>query len=252
MRYFIYLSYLGKAYSGWQWQKNAVSIQQIVEDSLSKLFSSPVSIYGSSRTDKGVHAQQQVAHFDLNHSPGIPLPHCIYKLNRMLPKDISVATIRPVIDKAHARFDACYRIYTYSIIRKKNPFYTDTAVWIHSLPPLDLLNQIAACFCIKADFEYFSKVNKQVDTFVCTIQEATWSQLGDNILFRIKANRFLRGMVRTIVGAILKVAMQKMDLLALQQCIREKPVVRPILTLAPAHGLTLVEVGYPKKLFLTP
>ena len=252
MRYFIYISYLGKAYSGWQCQKNAVSIQQIVEDSLSKLLSSPISIYGSSRTDKGVHAQQQVAHFDLNHSPGIALPHCIYKLNSILPKDISVAAIRPVIDEAHARFDACYRVYSYTIIRKKHPFYTDTAVWIYNLPPLDLLNQIAAFFCIKADFEYFSKVNKQVDTFVCDIQEAAWSQIGDKILFRIKANRFLRGMVRTIVGAILKVAMQKMALLDLQQWIKEKPVVRPILTLAPAHGLSLVEVGYPEKLFLTP
>jgi tRNA pseudouridine38-40 synthase len=248
MRYFIYLSYIGKAYSGWQIQNNALSVQQVVQEVLSKVLSTEIFILGSSRTDKGVHAKQQVAHFDAEEA--IDLSNLTYRCNMVLPADISVSAIRPVIDGAHARFDALYRVYEYMIIAHKDPFYRHTAAWMRHLPPLELLNQAASLFYTKANFEFFSKVTNQIKSFVCDIQEVAWLHVDDKIVFRIKADRFLRGMVRTVVGFILKVGMGKMSLAALQQLILVKPIARPVLTLAPSHGLSLVEVGYPKRLFL--
>lgn len=248
MRYFIYISYFGKTYSGWQVQKNAVSVQQVVEAALGKLLSTTMAVSGSSRTDKGVHAAQQVAHFDL--ITRVDLVDLIYRLNRILPSDISITAIRPVVDGAHARFDACYRRYTYTITMQKDPLYKGHAIWLYRIPPLALLNQIAALFCIQSDFEFFSKKTNTAKTFVCNIQEAFWVQMDQKIVFHIKADRFLRGMVRAIVGTILKVASGKMDLATLKQLVRQKPKVRPMLTLMPPHGLTLVEIGYPETLFI--
>ena len=248
MRYFIYIAYLGKAYSGWQVQRNGLAVQQVVEEALGKVLSTKMAISGSSRTDKGVHAMQQVAHFDF--ITPIDLADVTYRLNRVLPADISITAIQPVIDGAHARFDACYRKYAYTIITKKNPFYRDNAVWLRRVPPLALLNEIAALFAIKADFECFSKKNDGVNHFFCNIEEAFWCQTDEKMVFHIKADRFLRGMVRTIVGTILKVATGKMDIAALERLIREKPAVRPVLALMPPHGLTLLEVGYPATLFI--
>lgn len=247
MRYFIYISYFGKAYSGWQVQKNARTVQQVVEEALGKLLPTAVAISGSSRTDKGVHAAQQVAHFD----PMVPIDpvHLTYKLNRMLPSDISITAIRPVVSGAHARFDACYRRYAYTIVTQKDPFYSDRSVWLRRIPPLTLLNQIAALFSVKTDFEFFSKVTDSVRSFVCNVEEAVWSQMDHKIVFHIKADRFLRGMVRTIVGTMLKAATGKMDMGTLAQLIAQKPTIRPMLTLMPPHGLTLVEVGYPETIF---
>ncbi|WP_243518232.1 tRNA pseudouridine(38-40) synthase TruA [Candidatus Cardinium sp. cBcalN1] len=253
MRYFIYIAYLGKAYSGWQVQKNALAVQQVVEEALGKVLSMPITISGSSRTDKGVHAQQQVAHFDLIRA--IDPSDLIYRLNRILPSDISITAIRPVIDGAHARFDASYRTYHYTIVIKKNPFYKDHALWLCRMPPLVLLNEITTLFCLTTDFEFFSKkadtdFQKNAHGFVCDVKEANWLQIDQSVIFQIKANRFLRGMVRVIVSTILKVAIGKMDLAALAGLIREKPPIRPILSLMPAHGLTLMEVGYPETLFI--
>ncbi|MGI2257277.1 tRNA pseudouridine(38-40) synthase TruA [Candidatus Cardinium hertigii] len=248
MRYFIYISYFGKAYSGWQVQKNGPSVQQVVETALGKLLSTAIAISGSSRTDKGVHALQQVAHFD--HILPIDLVDLTYRLNRVLPSDISITAIRPVTSDAHARFDACYRRYTYTIVTQKDPFYRERSVWLRRMPPLDLLNQLAALFCLQSDFEFFSKKTDGVKTFVCNVKEVFWLQMDHKIIFQIKANRFLRGMVRTIVGTILKVATGKMDIVTLKELIREKPRVRPTLALMPPEGLTLVKVGYPERLFI--
>ncbi|CAH2559877.1 tRNA pseudouridine synthase A [Cardinium endosymbiont of Oedothorax gibbosus] len=248
MRYFIYISYFGKAYSGWQIQKNAVSVQQVVEEALGKLLSTSIAISGSSRTDKGVHAAQQVAHFDL--ITPIDPAHLTYRLNRILPSDISITAIRPVVEGAHARFDACYRRYAYTIVTQKDPFYRDKSVWMRCVPPLPLLNQISALFSIQADFEFFSKITDSTRHFVCKVEEASWLQMDHKLVFYIQADRFLRGMVRTIVRTILAVATGKMDLATLVQLIRQKPRVRPMLTLMPPHGLTLVEIGYPETLFI--
>ncbi|WP_339044320.1 tRNA pseudouridine synthase A [Cardinium endosymbiont of Tipula unca] len=229
-------------------QKNAISVQGVLQESLSRVLAECILIYGSSRTDKGVHAKQQVAHFDLGYAPN--LSNLLYRLNRMLPSDMSVTAIHPVVDGAHARFDACYRVYEYTIIPNKDPFCSHTANWFQYLPPLELLNQAAALFCRKEDFEFFSKVTKQVQTFICDIKESIWFQKDGKLVFRIKADRFLRGMVRTIVSMMLKVGSGKMSLSALKKMITEKSTIRPIITLAPPHGLTLIEVGYSEGLFL--
>jgi len=247
MRYFIYISYLGTSYSGWQIQNNAISIQQVVQHALRKVLGTPLlSIVGSSRTEKGVHAKQQVAHFDVDDP--IDTAQLTYASNRILPSDVSIHKICPVIDQAHARFDALYRVYEYTILDQKDPFYKDTSIWMGHLPSLDVLNQIATQFCIEADFEYFSKVNKQADNFVCTIEEAVWSYEEGKTLFRIKSNRFLRGMVRAIVAIMLKVGMGKMDMLTLQKMVAKTQ--RVPLPLVPACGLTLVEVGFSENLFI--
>lgn len=248
MRYFLYIAYIGRAYSGWQVQQNALSVQQVVQETLSSILATDITILGSSRTDKGVHAKQQVAHFDLTQP--IDPKNLMYRLNMVLPADISITAIRPVVDDAHARFDAFYRTYEYTIVTHKDPFYRHMAVWLHGLPTLELLNQAASLFRIKADFEFFSKVTYSVKTFVCDIKEASWLPLENKVVFRIRADRFLRGMVRTIVGTILKVATGKMSLDSLQKLIVSKPAVRPVLTLVPPHGLTLTAIDYPEALFL--
>ena len=247
MRYFIYISYVGQAYSGWQIQNNARSIQQTIQDTLGKILSCNISIVGSSRTDKGVHAKQQVAHVDI--AKPINIPCLIYKLNRMLPADISILSMRPVLDNAHARFNALYRSYEYSLTTEKDPFHYHNTTWFYNLPSLELLNEISAFFCRKADFSYFSKINHQTKTSLCHIQKATWSQVDNKIVFYIKSDRFLHGMVRMIVSSILKVGMGKISFTTLQKWMQPNTTIRPHLTLAPPGGLTLTEVSYPDYLF---
>lgn len=249
MRYFIYISYLGKAYSGWQIQKNGLAVQQVIEEALGKVLAKPTPISGSSRTDKGVHAAQQVAHFDC--TTFINFSDFIYRMNRILPSDITIKAIRRVVDDAHARFDACYRKYAYTIIKQKNPFYKDQAIWLNQMPPLTLLNTIASLFCVETDFEFFSKKTDIMNNFICNITHAGWSEIDQKLVFHITANRFLRGMVRAIVSIMLKVANNKMDLRELAQRIKVKSNIRPVLTLMPPNGLVLMEVGYPVRLFIT-
>lgn len=248
MRYFLYLAYMGKAYSGWQIQKNAHSVQQVVEEVLSRLFQEKIVLVGSSRTDRGVHAKQQVAHVDL--LPCICLANLAYRLNRMLPADIAVEAIRPVAQDAHARFHASYRKYAYTIRAHKNPRYMDSTLWMHTLPSCKLLNQAAGFFCTKADFSNFSKALHPRKSPICKIEECYWIECKDKITFYVKANRFLHGMVRAMVGAMLQVANGKMTFNQLRSLILGGSAAASTPTLVPAHGLTLVEVGYPEKLFL--
>lgn len=248
MRYFIYLSYLGKAYSGWQIQPEVPSVQETLQRVLTMLFGHPCSVVGSSRTDRGVHAREQVAHIDLPYA--IDIAQTIYKLNKILPSDIGISAIKPVLEHAHARFHASYRSYEYNITTKKDPLLLHNSVWLYDIAPLESLNHIASIFCRAADFSYFGKRDPQRQTTTCHVQYALWSQSGDQIIFRIKADRFLRGMVRVIVSAILRASMGKIGMGTLQQWFDPASCQRPVLTLAPAHGLTLVEVHYPQHLFI--
>lgn len=248
MRYFIYLSYLGKAYSGWQIQPGVPSIQESLQRALATLFGHHYSVVGSSRTDRGVHAREQVAHIDLPYA--IDTAQVLYKLNKILPPDIGVSAIKPVMDHAHARFHASYRSYEYSITTKKNPLLLHNSVWLYDIAPLDALNHIASIFCREANFSYFGKRDPQRRTTICHVQYAIWIQSGDQVVFRIKANRFLRGMVRVIVSAILRASVGKIEMDTLQQWFNPTSCQRPVLTLAPAHGLTLTEVHYPQYLFI--
>ena len=243
-RYFIYLSYNGKPFCGWQIQPNGITVQQRIEEALSTILRRPMSIVGAGRTDAGVHAQLMVAHFD-SEEPISDLPFLADKLNRLLPKDIAIDRIVPVAPDAHARFDATSRTYKYYLTAKKNPFNYDWVYRYIGKLDYDLMNE--ACRVL---FEYtgFSKLHTDVKTNNCRIMEAGWKQEGDVWVFTIRADRFLRNMVRAIVGTLLEVGRGKLSLSGFREVIEAKDRGRAG-TSAPGHALYLVDVTYPEKIF---
>ncbi len=248
MRYFIEISYLGTAYHGWQLQPNAITIQEKLEDALSKILKQDVRIHGSSRTDTGVHARQQFAHFDIE-SLSIQKDHLIWKLNSLLPADISVNNIYKVSQDCHSRFDAENRKYIYRIHLKKDPFVIENSLYFRNGLDIEKLNNAALILFEYEDFQCFSKVKTEVNNFVCQISEAQWLLKGHHLEFHIKANRFLRGMVRAIVGTLLDIGMNKMNLDDLRSVIQSKDRTKAG-SAAKAVGLTLEEVNYPVKYFI--
>ena len=203
MRYFIKLAYNGTNYHGWQSQPNASSVQETLEKALSLLLKSKIEIVGAGRTDTGVHAKEMFAHFD--YPEPLDAAFWITKLNSYLPKDIVIYTIIPVSDEAHARFDATSRTYQYHINTFKDAFSFEQS-WYHHYP-LDLakMNEAALILMEYTDFECFSKANTDVFTFNCKITQAFWQQNGNQVVFTITADRFLRNMVRAIVGTMINI-----------------------------------------------
>ncbi|HEY8387763.1 MAG TPA: tRNA pseudouridine(38-40) synthase TruA, partial [Parasegetibacter sp.] len=208
-RYFLEVMYHGKAYSGFQVQENAITIQSELERAIGILERAKVELTGSSRTDAGVHARQNFLHFDFDRPVH---PHFLYKVNAILPADIVVKSVFRVVDSAHSRFDALSRTYKYYIYRKKNPFLDDRAYFFPYQINLDLMQEAAKVIMEYRDFTSFSKRKTQVKTFNCRILEAGWQEEGDLLVFTVKADRFLRGMVRGIVGTILRVGRGRIDL----------------------------------------
>lgn len=248
MRYFIEFSYRGTAYNGWQKQNNALGVQEVLESALAKVLRGPVELTGSSRTDAGVHAEQQFAHFDLPEA--LPDPELtVYKLNALTPRDIGVQRLIPVADDVHSRFAATHRKYEYRIIYRKNPFLTDLATPMRRNLDIALMNEAAALLLIHNDFESFSKIHTNVNNFRCTITESRWEETGDLLVFHVRANRFLRGMVRALVGTMLEVGRRKMTAADFEQVILSRNR-KNAGAQAPAEGLFLVEVGYPDALFI--
>lgn len=243
MRYFIEFSYKGTAYHGWQRQNNAVSVQEKIEGAIKLLLSVQVDIVGSSRTDAGVHAEQQYAHFDLPDDLKISADNITYRLNAILPKDIAIHRIFEVPQEAHSRFDALYRWYEYRIITKKNPFLFETAWLYKGFLDIDKMNEAAALLLHYKDFESFSKLHTDVKTHICHISKAEWTMSGDTLKFTVQANRFLRGMVRALVGTMIEVGKGKMSINEFEEIIMAKDRKKAGAQ-APALGLTLVEVGY--------
>ncbi|PLK42887.1 tRNA pseudouridine(38-40) synthase TruA [Emticicia sp. TH156] len=246
MRYLIECSYQGTSFHGWQVQENAATVQGHIEQALSTVLRVPTQIVGSSRTDAGVHACQQFAHFD-SETPLNQIDKLVYAVNGILPKDIAVNKIAEVNDNFHSRFDATYRRYLYRIALQKTPFWQDFSYFYRA--PLDIKAMNAAGELMKnhIDFQCFSKVHTDVATFNCKIEFARWEQQDQFLLFHIKADRFLRGMVRAIVGTMLEVGIGKMSLNAFEQVILSKNRQKAGRAV-PAEGLTLVEVGYPNGL----
>ncbi len=246
-RYFIELSYKGTNYHGWQIQKNATGVQQLLNKALSLKTSSDIETIGSGRTDKGVHALQQFAHFDI--SKGINEEHLAFQLNRVLSNDIVIKRIFEVNPEAHARFDAVSRSYQYKINRLKNPFLIDTSYYRRGDLDLSLMNQAAGLLMGTQDFESFSKVKTDVNHFRCTITRSEWIEEDDKIYYYVTADRFLRGMVRTLVGTMLDIGTGQTSLEDLKRIIasldRQK-AGRAV----PAHGLYLTEVKYPSDIFI--
>ncbi len=242
MRYLIEHSYDGSHYCGWQIQQNALTVQQVLEEKISRLVRYPVRLTGSSRTDTGVHAEQQFAHLDLEQSLVNPA-QTVYQLNAMLPPDIAVRRLIPVAADFHSRFAATHRRYQYRISRCKNPFRFKRTYLFRTELAIDRMNEAAQLLLQYSDFESFSKIHTDVKTFLCTITEARWEQEGDLLVFTIQSNRFLRGMVRALVGTLLEVGSGKRSVADFEQLIlaKDRKLAGPQ---APAQGLFLTEVGY--------
>lgn len=245
VRYFIRLSYNGKAYHGWQIQKNAISVQEILNQKLSIILREEINVVGAGRTDAGVHAEYYIAHFDLSF-PINDINLIVNGLNKMLPADIAVHAIFKVNDQMNARFSALSRTYEYRISRDKNPFLAEFA-WHYKVPlNIDLMNRAACVLYEYSDFTSFSKLGTQVATNNCKIYQAEWFELNKVLIFRIKADRFLRNMVRAIVGTLIGIGLEKITIDEFRYIIKEKD--RNLAGFSvPAHGLFLVDIEYPQK-----
>lgn len=246
MRYFVQFSYFGKDYHGWQKQPNAITVQSVLQDAFCKLLRSEISLMGAGRTDAGVHAKQMYAHFDaIEISSSTDL---VYRLNAFLPDTIAVHEIYPVALEAHARFDATERTYEYWISQKKNAFLVNKAHYIRHELDVQKMNEAAALLLDHIDFECFSKSNTDVHTFNCDIKFANWETKNEILVFTITADRFLRNMVRAIVGTLLQVGLGKSKLNEVQQILDSKDRRRAG-TSVPAKGLYLTSVKYPENTF---
>ncbi len=239
-RFFLELSYKGTAYSGFQTQQNANTIQSEVEKAFHILQRKTVSMTGSSRTDAGVHALQNFFHFDYE---GALHPQFIYKLNAILPEDIVVRSVREVNKDANCRFDALSREYNYYIYRRKDPFLRDRAFYFPYKVDLEKMQEAAALIMEYDDFTSFSKRNTQVKTFQCKISKSEWVREGDCLVYRVIADRFLRGMVRALTATMLQVGRQKIDIKELRTIIEARDCTRASFAV-PAHGLFLVKVAF--------
>jgi tRNA pseudouridine38-40 synthase len=248
MRYFIELSYNGEAYHGWQVQQNAVSVQEVLNDALSKKLREEIACTGSGRTDTGVHALMQVAHFDAKQqiSSYSDLRH---QLNSLLPHDIAVNNIYQVKEDASARFDAVSRSYVYYIHQQKQPFLHGHSYLFTRDVELAVMNEVCDLLIDWSDFQSFSKVHTDVHTFDCDITQAHWERQNDKVVFSVTANRFLRGMIRALVGTMLDVGTGKLsvaDFKAILESRDRKKAGRAV----PACGLYLCDIRYPENIKL--
>lgn len=243
MRYLIRLAYKGTAYHGWQRQINAHSVQEELELKLSLLLGSNTETLGCGRTDTGVHAREFFVQFDAETIPD--LSKLAYKLNRVLPDDIAVYNIVQVHENFNARFDAVLREYQYIITQIPDPFLTETAWYRYEQPDLALMNRGAERLLGKHDFECFSKVHTQVANFTCDVQYAAWTKQDHRLIFTIQANRFLRNMVRAIVGTLLELGTGKITFETFEQILQSKDRSEAGQSV-PARGLFLTAVTYPE------
>lgn len=248
MRYFLELSYDGGAYCGWQRQNGQPSVQQTLEEKLSLLMGEQIEVVGAGRTDTGVHAAYYVAHFDTERTFEEP-QQVVYKLNRMLPMDIAIRSLTAVSNEAHARFSATERAYRYYIEPHKNPF-TRHSAWQYGVPlDVEKMNRAAEVLLSERDFTTFAKLNSNNKTNLCRVTEAHWEELPDGRLcFTIRADRFLRNMVRAIVGTLVDVGRGRYTEEEFAAIVRSRDLSKSSGG-APAEGLFLSEVHYPADLF---
>jgi tRNA pseudouridine38-40 synthase len=248
VRYFFEVSYVGTRYAGWQSQSNALGVQAVLENALSTLFRETTSIVGSGRTDAGVHCVQQFFHADISQS--FDSEKLLAQLNSFLPADIAIRSIREVIPEGHARYSAASRTYEYRITLQKDPFLEGFALRWHRPLDVQTMNRAAALIVGTHDFTSFSKVKTDVNHFICDVRSANWKLSGSNLTFRITANRFLRGMVRALVGTLLDVGSGKLSVAAFRDIMKGKDR-RKAGANAPPHGLFLMRVTYPRSVFVS-
>jgi len=252
-RYFIEIAFDGRAYHGWQVQPNAQTVQQVLNQALSTLLRQPIHAVGCGRTDTGVHATQLYAHFDVSHGLA-SVNHALasedthkfrYQLNSLLPQDIAVKRIHAVAAEAHARFDATRRSYEYHVHFQKDPFLHGRSWLLRQVPDVGAMNAAARILQQYDDFACFSKTHTQVHTHICHITHAEWRWINDNqLVFYISANRFLRNMVRAIVGTLMEIGRGEQQPEHMHTVIQSGD--RSVAGISvPAEGLYLTEVAYP-------
>ncbi len=247
-RYFLFLSYKGTAYSGWQVQPGEKTVQGVLEEALSVLLQEEIKVIGAGRTDAGVHASNYVAHFNTSGS-SLSEDDLVFKLNSYLPPDIAIESIKRVRDDAHARFDAVSRTYRYIINIKKDPFSNNESTYIWGKLDLDAMNMAAEYLKDYSDFTSFSKVHTDVKTHKCKIYYSAWSEEEDKIIFEIRADRFLRNMVRAIVGTMLDIGTGKIRPDSIKTIIEAKNRSEAGKSVSP-DGLFLTAIEYPDKVWL--
>ncbi|WP_116106801.1 tRNA pseudouridine(38-40) synthase TruA [Lewinella sp. IMCC34191] len=244
-RYLLELAYRGTAYAGWQRQPNAVSVEETIDTALSTILGAEIKLVGCGRTDAGVHASDYVAHFD--YAGAFPT-RFLARMNRFLPDDIVLYRLCEVDNDLHARFSATGRSYEYRISLRKDPFRTDTVAWLPAYGTLDheKMQQAAALLPRYNEFSPFCKSNSDAFTMICYLSESHWTFTADELCYRVSANRFLRGMVRLIVGTCLQIGAGKLSVDDLRTCLdRQERLPRPLS--APAEGLFLTSVVYPSR-----
>lgn len=241
-RYFIELAYNGRNYHGWQIQPGTPTVQEALNRALSTLLREEIQVVGAGRTDTGVHASFYVAHFDTCQSLEYP-EQTVYKLNRILSKDIAVSRIYPVATDKHARFSAVSRTYQYFIDKNKNPFTCEYAWKVYPLPDIRLMNEACQALFEYRDFTSFSKLHTDVKTNNCIIMDAHWKDTGKQLVFTIKADRFLRNMVRAIVGTMVEIGQGKLTLADFRRIIESRNRCNAG-TSVPGHALFLCHVDY--------
>ena len=241
MRYFIELAYKGKSYHGWQIQPDAITVQEKINNAISTVLREDISIVGAGRTDAGVHASQMFAHFDTDKKLD---NNFAFRLNSILPDDIVIFNTKLVHNEAHARFDASSRSYEYKIWLGRNPFLLDSTWQLYKQElDINLMNKAAAILYDYEDFECFSKVKTEVHTFNCNVTNAEWIINGNELTFHISANRFLRNMVRAIVGTLMDIGLGKITIDDFKKIIESKNRSNAG-TSVPAKGLFLTKVAY--------
>lgn len=242
MRYLLQLAYKGTRYHGWQKQHNAITVQSVLEEKLSLILGENIETLGCGRTDTGVHARDFYAHFDTTKI--FDANRIVYKLNQLLPYDIVAIELYEVAEDFNARFDAINRTYEYWITQKPNPFLVEQSWYQYGKLDVAQMNSAAGLLIGKKDFQCFSKVHTQVDNFICDITFARWEVKEDTLVFTITANRFLRNMVRAIVGTLMEVGRGKLSLTDVQEILESKNRCEAGQSV-PAHGLFLTRIDYP-------
>lgn len=248
-RYFIFLSFRGTAYNGWQIQPGKHTVQGVLTKALSTVLSSQIAVTGAGRTDTGVHASFFCAHFDASQNDLDADSQLLYNLNGILPDDIAVTAIRKVKPEANARFDALSRTYRYTLTRVKDPFCADSAWLLYWQLDIDKMNEAASILLRHSDFTSFSRLHGSNKTNICRVTHARWDAGGDKLFFTITADRFLRNMVRAVVGTLIPAGRGKLSLHDFEAILQGKN--RGLAgQSAPAHGLSLTAIDYPLEIFI--
>ncbi len=248
-RYFIFISYKGTSYHGWQLQPNSVTVQKILDEALCVILNEKISTIGAGRTDAGVHALLFCAHFDSISPDLLTTGNIIFRLNQFLPADISVNSLKKVVPDSNARYSAISRTYKYYISRIKDPFFDSSSWYVHGMMDITSMNEACQILFKYSDFTSFSRLHSGAKSNICKIYGAAWEETENRLVFTIKADRFLRNMVRAIVGTMVDIGFKKLDLQEFENIIQANDRCKAGKS-APAKGLFLADIEYPEEIYI--